>query len=210
MHFEDFKMLQYVNYSKLHTLKIPYQCPRPEYVMKFLENNGKNLKKFHTDENDKALSLSIPNYCPNLKSLFVIINSDELDILKTIFINCQYLESIKVWCGKGYFGSYLSEKEIFETVINHSQNNFCELKIYNVSKSDVSLEDLKSFFTSWKNRIPKKLLSLIIIENNCISLDDYEENMKIIEEYENLGIIKFGTIGYDEEDKEEEEAYYYY
>jgi hypothetical protein len=208
-HFEDFKMLQNVNYSKLHTLKIPYQCPRPEYVMKFLENNGKYLKKFHIDESNKALCLSIANFCTNLRSLFVLINSDELDILKTIFINCQYLESIKVWCGKGYLGSYLSEKEIFETIISHSSNNFCELKIFNMSNSDVSSEDLESFFISWKNRTSKKLLSLIIIKDSyIINLDDYEDNMKIIKEYENLGIIKFGTIWY-EKDKEEEEAYHY-
>jgi hypothetical protein len=210
-HFEDFKMLQYVNYSKLHTLKIPYQCPRPEYVMKFLENNGKNLIKFHIDESNKALSLSIANFCTNLKSLFVLINSDELDILKTIFINCKYLESIKVYCGKGNFCNYLSEKEIFETIINHSSNNFCELKIFNISKSDVSSEDLESFFISWKNRTSKKLLSLIIIKDNYgKNLNYYEENMKIIEEYENLGIIKFRTIWYEEEDKEEEVNFYYY
>jgi hypothetical protein len=85
-YIEDFKMLQYIKFSKLQTLKIPYQCPRPEHTMKFLENNGKNLTKFYTDEGDKALSLSISNFCPNLKSLFVIFNSDESDILKTILL----------------------------------------------------------------------------------------------------------------------------
>jgi hypothetical protein len=208
-HFEDFKMLQYVNYSKLHTLKIPYQCPRPEYVMKFLENNGKNLKKFHTDENDKALSLSIPNYCPNLKSLFVIINSDELDILKTLFINCQCLESIKIWCGKGF----LTEKEVFETVAKHSPNNFCELKLYNVSCTHIiSPGDLESFFINWRNRMPTKILTLTIIREDyedyvLYYLHDNEENMKIIEKYVNLGIIKLNIVTYKEEKEEEEEDY---
>ncbi|GBB87226.1 hypothetical protein RclHR1_13670007 [Rhizophagus clarus] len=214
INFEDFKILQYVNFSKLQTLKIPYQCPKPEYIMKFLENNGKNILKFHTDENDKALSLSVAKFCPNLKSLFIIFNNGELDILKTIFNNCQNLESIKVWCGKSHFSEYLSEKGLFETIINHSSKNFCELKIYNSSNSDVTLEDLESFFISWMNRTPKKLLSFIIIKDDyyydkCKSLDDRKEIMKIIEKYEKLGVIKFGTIGYEEEDKEEEEVYYY-
>jgi hypothetical protein len=208
INFEDFKMLQYVNFSKLQILKIPFQCPKPEYIMKFLENNGKNLKKFYTDENDKTLGLSIANFCRNLKSLFVIIDSGEIDVLKTIFVNCQHLESIKVWCGKHYIVDNLTEKEVLETVVNHSPNNFCELKIYNSSNSDVSLEDLESFFINWKNRTPKKLLSLIIIKSDCKGLDDYEENMKIIEKYENLGIIKFGTIWYEEEEEEEEVHYY--
>jgi hypothetical protein len=75
------------------------------------------------------------------------------------------------------------------------------------------LVDLESFFKSWEIRTPKKLLSLIIIkdgENNCKSIDDHEENMKIITIYKNLGIIKFGTIGYEEEGKVEEKDYYFY
>ncbi|GES88004.1 hypothetical protein GLOIN_2v1876445 [Rhizophagus clarus] len=157
--FEDFKKLQHVKFSNLQCLKIPIQCPDPEYVMKFLEINGKNLKKFYTYENDKALSLSVANFCPNLKSLFIIFNNGEKDILKSIFNNCQYLESIKIWCG----GSHLSEKEAFEVVANHSPKNFYELKIYYSSISEVSSEDLESFFINWKNRTSKKLLSLIII-----------------------------------------------
>src|SRR5438034_6241213 len=100
--------------------------------MKFLENNGKNLKKFYTHENNNVLSLSIAKFCPNLKSLFVRFNDGEIDALKTIFISCQYLESIKIWCGK----RHLAEKEVYETVTNYSSNNFCELKIHNRSNSD--------------------------------------------------------------------------
>jgi hypothetical protein len=192
--FGDFKKLQLAKFPKLQILKLPMRYPKPEYVMKFLENNGKNLKTFYTYSSDNALSLSIADFCPNLKSLFVGINYGEINTLKTIFNNCQYLESIKVWCGKSYSGeerSYLSEKEVFETVVNHSPNNFCELKIYYSSNSDfVSPEDLESFFISWKNRIPKKLLRLTINKNNNSEVN--EENKKIAEKYENLGIIKFG------------------
>ncbi|PKB92538.1 hypothetical protein RhiirA5_368445, partial [Rhizophagus irregularis] len=123
--------------------------------MKFLENNGKNLKEFYTGENNKDLSLSIARFCPNLKNLFVLFNNGELDVLKTILISCQYLESIKIWCGI----NYLSEKEVLETVAKYSTNNFCELKIHHITTSDASPDDLESFFICWERRTPKKLLS---------------------------------------------------
>jgi hypothetical protein len=212
IYFEDFKELQHVKFSNLQILKIAYQCPRSEYIMKFLENNGKNLKKFYTDVNDKNLSLSIADFCPNLKSLSIILNNDERDILKTIFVSCQYLESIKILCGNGYFGKYLSEKELLETIAEYSPNNFCELKLYNASNSYSSPENFESFFKSWENRTPKKLLSLIFIEDmyesddnlcyydNCISL----KTLEMIEKYENLGTIKFETKSYNKVREEEE------
>ncbi|GES99292.1 hypothetical protein GLOIN_2v1715049 [Rhizophagus clarus] len=199
-YFEDFKQLQHVNFPNLQTLKFPYRYPRPEYIMKFLENNGKNLKKFCISDCNRELSSSIVNFCPNLKSLFKIFCNNEIDILKTIFNSCQYLESITIWCGK----HYLSEKEVFETVAKYSSNNFYELKIDNISHSDISSEDLESFFISWKNRIPKRMLSLIIIKDFYNNLDDYEENMKIIKKYENLGIIRFRTRTIEYEICEEE------
>ncbi|GBC44839.1 hypothetical protein GLOIN_2v1876445 [Rhizophagus irregularis DAOM 181602=DAOM 197198] len=147
--FGDFENLQFANFPKLQILKFPKRYPKPEYVMKFLENNGKNLKTFYIYGSDNALSLSIADFCPNLRSLFVGINYEKNNILKTILSSCQYLESIKVWCGKSYSGeerSYLSEKEVFETIVNYSPNNFCELKIYYSSNSDfVSPVDLESF-----------------------------------------------------------------
>ncbi|PKC62397.1 hypothetical protein RhiirA1_465177 [Rhizophagus irregularis] len=209
---EDFRRLQYVNFPKLQILKIPYKCPKPEYVIKFLENNGKNLKKFYTSENDKDLSLSIAQFCPNLKSLFIVFNDGELDILKTILINCQYLESIKIRCGK----DCLSEKEVLETVARYSPNNFRELKIHHhITCSDASPNDLESFFMCWERRTPKKLLSFIIIGElpfTIIGNMEYHlycgynsfEALKVIEKYENLGTIKFVTKSEGEVDEEEE------
>src|SRR5581483_7842122 len=98
----SFKELQYVVFPKLQTLKIPYECPDPKYVMKFLEVNGKNLEEFYTDENNNALNLSIAIFCPNLKKLFIVFNNGEIDILRDIFNSCQYLERIKIWCGERY------------------------------------------------------------------------------------------------------------
>jgi hypothetical protein len=201
VYFEGFKKLQYANFSKLEILKIPYQCP---YVIKFLENNGKNLKKFYyTGEMNKALNLSIVRFCPKIRNLCVIFNEDEIDILKNILTSCKYLESIKVLCGS----NCLNEKDILDIVANYSLNNFHELKIcgsyYSISTSfDVSPKDLESFIVSWKNRTPKKLLSLIFI-NKSIS----GKIVEILEKYENLGIIRFNTKTLREEEEDEELNY---
>jgi hypothetical protein len=198
--FENFKELQYTSFPKLQTLKIYYQYTEHEYLMNFLEINGKNLKEFYTCLWNNNLNLSIAKFCPNLKKLFVILNNNELDVLKIIFNTCQQLESIKIWCGSGF----LKEKDVLEVVVKYSQKNFYELKIYNHSDySKLFPEDLESFFTSWKNRSSKKSLCLIIIKNydhDCISLGN-EEIMSIIEKYKNLGIIKkFETQGLEVEE----------
>jgi hypothetical protein len=105
-YFEDFKKLQYVNLSKLEILKIPYECPKSEYIMKFLENNGRNLKYIYINENNKDLNLSIASFCPKIRSLALTFNQYEIDILKTIFNSCKNLESIKIWYGYYQNGSY--------------------------------------------------------------------------------------------------------
>ena len=82
--------------------------PESETLMRFLENNGKNLKELTLHNISETLKLSIAQFCPNLKKIFVVFHNDELDILKTIFNNCQYLESIQVWCSDYFLnvGSY--------------------------------------------------------------------------------------------------------
>ena len=89
----DFKELQYVAFPKLKILEIPEFCPDPMYMKKFLEVNGKNLEEICLRVNNE---LPIAKLCSNLKKLFVIFdNDDEINILRDIFNNCQYLESIK-------------------------------------------------------------------------------------------------------------------
>ncbi|RIA92328.1 hypothetical protein C1645_820840 [Glomus cerebriforme] len=189
--FSDFEKLQNVNFPKLQYFSIPYHFTKPEYVMKFLENNGKKLKKFVTTEEDYALNLSTAKFCPNLKNLSITIRCDELDTLRIILNSCQYLESIKIRRGV----SYLSYKEILETIAIHSPENFCKLEMYNdlLSNSKLLPEDLESFFISWKNRPSKKSFTLLInktYSSSNISLEENEECMKIIKKYKNLGIIK--------------------
>jgi hypothetical protein len=199
---KDFDKLENSNFPRLQVLKIPFQCPKSEYLIKFLENNGKTLKKLFICELESVAIPSIANFCINLQNLFVIFNHNELHLLQIIFIKCQYLESIKIWCGEGY----LTEKEVLEVVANHAPNSFRELKIYNVDLNleFVSSKDLESFFISWEKRVPKKLLSLIIIkrEEDCNLLLN-EESMKIVEKYVNLGVIQFRTKLYDDEEVEE-------
>ena len=98
------------------------------------------------------------------------------------------LESIQVWC----CNNHLSKKEIFESIIKDSPKNFHELELcYSFSAvSELLPEELESFFTSWSNRIPQRSFSLIIVRNDSCTLDENDENMKIIEKYIKLGIIK--------------------
>ena len=84
---------------------------------------------------------------------------------------------------------------MLEVIIRYSPKNFYELKIYNDNQpSKLLSEDLESFFISWKSRTPKKSLVLIIIKHVCKvkndGFDRNEENMKVIEKYKELGIIK--------------------
>src|SRR5207248_10500712 len=60
--FEYFKKLQFVTFPKLQSLKFPCQCPKLEYLMKFLEINGKNLKEVYIKECDNDLYLSIAKF----------------------------------------------------------------------------------------------------------------------------------------------------
>ncbi|GES88158.1 hypothetical protein GLOIN_2v1715049 [Rhizophagus clarus] len=166
-----------------------------------LENNGNNLNKLYVDENNKTLNSSIPDFCPNLKSLYLSLYSNELDTLKNIFIKCQYLESIGIL----HRGKGITEKEIFEIVANYSSNDFHELKIFNSSIGHtIFSENLKHFLINWKNRISKKSLTLTIIRD----LD--EEIMKIIEKYKNLDVFRINTITLEEELKEEDIIYFCY
>ncbi|CAB5393164.1 unnamed protein product [Rhizophagus irregularis] len=44
--YEGFNKLQYVVFPQLRSLKFNVECPENELLIKFLENNGKNLKEF--------------------------------------------------------------------------------------------------------------------------------------------------------------------
>ncbi len=111
-----------------------------------------------------------------------------METLKIVLSSCQYLESIKIWCG----GEFLSEKEALEMIVKYSHKNMCEIMLYHLYdiQSRLFPEELESFFVNWTNRLPQKSLSLIVVNNDEQSLDGNDENMKIIEKYTKLGVVK--------------------
>ncbi|CAG8661741.1 3024_t:CDS:2, partial [Funneliformis mosseae] len=124
----DFKELQYVTFPQLKILKFCYGHPHKVFLIKFLENNGKNLEEFSVIEEDNFLKFIIAKFCPNLKKLFIIFEKDDLKGLKLIFKSCKQLESIKFWCSdKEHF---LDKNEMLEVIIKYSPKNFYELKFY--------------------------------------------------------------------------------
>ncbi|CAB4381694.1 unnamed protein product [Rhizophagus irregularis] len=115
--YEGFNKLQYVVFPQLQNLKFYVECPENELLIKFLENNGKNLKEFYVKSNDNSLNLAIVKFCPNLRNLTIRIEDNELEILETILISCKYLESIRIF---GY--KYYNKKGLTEIIMKYSSN----------------------------------------------------------------------------------------
>src|SRR6266542_3307606 len=79
---------------------------------------------------------------------------------------------------------------------------FHKLKIFNKKRSNLRPKELETFFLSWGERIPRKLLDMMIAKDydNIHGLEANEENLTIIEKYKRLGIIKdFKTESYYKE-----------
>ena len=168
-------------------------CHNIQILCIVFEVNGRNLKELYLGDfdygSDDSLNLAIVKFCTNLRKLSTGFKNDELETLKMVFNSCLYLESIRIWCGD----YYLSEKDFLEIVAEYSPRNFHELELYYKYdlRSELLPEELKSFFINWTNRIPQKPLSLIIICNDAVStIANNDENMQIIEDYIELGIIK--------------------
>src|SRR6266498_3078619 len=114
------KILKFYNmliFPQLQILKFHYLCPRYGLLIKILEINGRNLKELYLSEmngdSDDSLNLAIAKFCTNLRKLSTGFKNDELETLKMVFNACQYLESIKIWCGD----EFLSEKEALEAIV---------------------------------------------------------------------------------------------
>ncbi|GBB92401.1 hypothetical protein RclHR1_00200034 [Rhizophagus clarus] len=196
--FYDFNVLQYISFPHLKVLKFLFAIPRIDILIKFLEINGKNLTEFHVGDHDNSLNLAVAKFCPSIKILFTLFKENELETLKTILNNCQYLENIKIWCGD----DYLNDKELLNVLVNHSPKYFHELGIFycSINKSSIILpKELDEFFMNWKNRLTQESISLTIYKNfDGIGLDANLENMEIINKYMKMGLIaKFTTKEYD-------------
>ncbi|GBC06380.1 hypothetical protein RclHR1_00680024 [Rhizophagus clarus] len=194
--FRDFKKLQHVTFPQLQILKFECLCPTYEELINFLKNNGKNLKEFCTVENNNSINLAIAKFCPNLKKLSAGFRSNELETLRMVFNSCQYLESIKIMrCDD----AFLYEIDALELIAKYSPKSVFELKLHysDKLKSELLPEILESFFIMWSNRVPQRLLSLIIVDFDLNrfdpnSLDTKDENMAIIigRRYAELGVIR--------------------
>ncbi|GBC02747.1 hypothetical protein RclHR1_00480004 [Rhizophagus clarus] len=199
--YEDFERLQHVTFLNLQILKIPYIFVSYDLLITFLRNNGNNLREFYVGDgegySDNSLNLAIAKFCPKLRKLSTGFKNNEIETLKMVFKNCYYLESIKLWCG----GEYLSEKDALESVVKYSHENLYELLLCHkyYTQSELLSEELDSFFINWIDRKPQRLISLIIVNDDAISLDTDENNMEIIERYKKLGVVKF-DIKYHEDD----------
>ncbi|RIA96290.1 hypothetical protein C1645_815608 [Glomus cerebriforme] len=179
---EYFKELQYHTFPHLKSLH--FNCPKVEILINFLKINGKTLNNFYVDKYDESLYFAIAKYCPNLKSLDIVVCEGES--LKAIFTNCIQLESM-------YVELYYSGKELLEIVARYSPKNFHELNFTSYN-TEILPDDYESFFTSWKDRVPLKSISFRI--SDVMSYSD-EENEEIMEKYKSLGVIKdFNYISY--------------
>ncbi|CAB4381608.1 unnamed protein product [Rhizophagus irregularis] len=116
--YKDFNRLQYSIFPQVQSLRFNMKCPRNELLIKFLENNGKNLKELYVEGNNNySLNLAIIELGPNLRNLSTRIDYNEFKTLELILINCQYLESIEVF-GENY--SFIDVKDISEKVKKYS------------------------------------------------------------------------------------------
>ncbi len=56
-----------------------------DHLIKFLENNGRNLKEIDFDlVTDDSINLTIAKFRPNLKSLCIVFKDNEIEALKVI------------------------------------------------------------------------------------------------------------------------------
>ncbi|GES74632.1 hypothetical protein GLOIN_2v1876445 [Rhizophagus clarus] len=200
--FIDFEKLSYVNFSQLQILKFQYSHPNSELLIRFLENNGKNLKEFYLSKSNNMINLSISKFCTNLRKLSAGFKNDELENLKMILKSCKNLKCIEIFCG----GKLLNEKEALEVIVNHSHENISKIILHHYycrQSAKLLPKKLESIIVKWANCVPQRLLSLEIFTNKKCkeSLDKNKENMKIIKKYIKLGIIKNFIIrgfNYDE------------
>jgi hypothetical protein len=179
--FGDFKELQYVTFPYLVILKLYYGHSEFEMLIKFLENNGRNLREFYVYgcNSSNELNLAIAKSCPNLRSLYTQLISDEIESLVDIFSSCQQLESYKT-----LFGSF-EGKKLLEIIAKYSPKNFHELSLYNYI--NININDLESFFTDWKQRFPLKSLTFIVSDSKFMNK---RKNRRIFSKYKTLGVIK--------------------
>ncbi|CAG8687850.1 3966_t:CDS:2 [Funneliformis caledonium] len=78
----------------------------------YFTKEWENLKRLHIEFHDNSLNLAIPNFCPNLKSLYTIILKQEAETLKSILRGCKRLERIQLYVKSDISPENLDEKNL--------------------------------------------------------------------------------------------------
>ncbi|GBC10273.1 hypothetical protein RclHR1_00950010 [Rhizophagus clarus] len=201
--FIDFEKLSYVSFPQLKILRFQHSRPNNELLIRFLENNGKNLNELYisfenSGYNDNSLNLVISKFCTNLRKFSGGFKNNELEL---ILKSCKYLKSIEIFCGD----KLLSEKEALSEVVKYSHENISEIILrlhYCCTQPEELLpKELESLIAGLANYVPQRALSLVIVTNDHCkeSFDKNEKNMKVVKKYIELGVIKsFKIKGYDD------------
>ncbi|PKC07771.1 hypothetical protein RhiirA5_417758 [Rhizophagus irregularis] len=129
------------------------------------------------DISNNRLIRAIYKNCPILEYLLLNINTLNILEMKSLLINCQYLNGLVIVC---FVRDQTTWDKIFELLINYAPKNLFKFKF--VSDFECKLESLKNFFDNWKHR---KSMSLQIHEMHFT--DDY---FNLIEKYIKNGIVK--------------------
>ncbi|CAI2174683.1 6216_t:CDS:1 [Funneliformis geosporum] len=189
---KDFENLQYAIFPQLEILKFECVCPEDEYLFKFLENNGKNLRKLFLCENiDGSVNSDIGTFCTNLKYLRTILPDGDVESLKVIFNGCKQLESIEILrCDCCDF--FLDERKLLEIVVEFSPKFFYKLTVnlgIHVYPETTFKWELKSILKRWANREPciPLFLKITLLSEKVIEFSN--SNFRIISEYKRSGVI---------------------
>ncbi|PKB93518.1 hypothetical protein RhiirA5_507945 [Rhizophagus irregularis] len=193
MNQTSLKVLEYVQYSDSITYDI---YPSPKGFLK-------NLTKLTFSSNiSPELLINLAQTCHNLFLLDVIIIyhiPKELVDLITIQKNLKCF-SMMIHDG---LKDEIDSIPLLTMELPKTLTRFVVVgENYNISLSFLvnftNLQELEiSFDFNWKKRIPQKPLSFVIIDSAFCKnrLDKNVENMKIIETYTKLGVVKNFEIG---------------
>ncbi|RIA78885.1 hypothetical protein C1645_842135 [Glomus cerebriforme] len=94
----DLKTLQFVSLLQLRILNMKLGYFKTEsitFLIKFLENNGKNLKEFYINICNNSINSAIAEFCPNLRSLYT--QFDKGDSLKEILKDVNNWKALKFY-----------------------------------------------------------------------------------------------------------------
>ncbi|RIA86548.1 hypothetical protein C1645_878602 [Glomus cerebriforme] len=123
----------------------------------WLLNNQKPISERNLEDNNTYINAIFKikqdaKFYPNIRILSIGLKNNETKTFKLVLKSCQYLESIRIWCGK----------ESLDTFINYSNKNTYELTLRYQSYGNYNYptrsrpEELESYLISWANRVPQK------------------------------------------------------